>query len=146
MTTRVLLGKKVAIARSAPPTTRVLLGVVLAACTSSSPGPGDGGPDPGGGGPLRITTPPLVDVKLMMDNNLQYQFMATGGTLPYSWRYSPVSESRLPAETSLSSDGVLSGTPCNSFNDGATLSLIFTVTDKAGLEASLSFLLQIECS
>jgi hypothetical protein len=78
--------------------------------------------------------------------NLQYELTATGGTLPYSWRYSPLSASRLPDETTLSSDGVLSGTPCRSLNNDKTdSSLMFAVTDKMNLEASISIDLSIAC-
>ena len=146
MTARRIMSKTGNEAARATRLTRALLGIVLVACSSSGPGPGDGAPGPGGGGPLRITTPPDVRITLPVDNhNLQYQLAATGGTPPYSWRYVPLSEDHLPAETSFSSDGVLSGTPCNSFNDGSPFSLMFAVTDKQNLESSISVLLSIVC-
>jgi hypothetical protein len=146
MTTRAITGEKAASACGAMRASQVLLSVALISCSSSGSGDGGGSNsamNPGGGG-LQITTPVDDTIKLADDSDLKYQLTATGGVSPYAWSYNLQSADRLPAQTSLSSDGVLSGTPCHAF-DHNEFSLIFTVTDKDGLEASISMSLSIVC-
>lgn len=70
-------------------------------------------------GALTITSavPPPAAVQGQAYN---YQFTATGGTTPYTW-----SATSLPAGLSLSSSGLLSGTP----SSAGSFSVTVTVTD-----------------
>ncbi len=87
--------------------------------------PGTGG---GGGNPLSITTTSL----LSGTPGVAYSqtLVATGGTTPYSWSLAPGSGS-LPPGLSLSSLGVISGTP----NTEGTYNFTVRVTDNASATA-----------
>lgn len=60
----------------------------------------------------------------------EFEFDAEGGNSPYIW----TTESTLPEGISLSTEGVLSGTP----RETGTFTLTITVTDKFGIEAELA--------
>ncbi|HSB10863.1 MAG TPA: putative Ig domain-containing protein, partial [Blastocatellia bacterium] len=62
----------------------------------------------GGGGPLTISTSSLPGATL--NSSYNQSLIATGGTLPYSWSL-VAGQGALPAGLSLSSSGVISGTP-----------------------------------
>ena len=105
-----------------------------AANTKGAPNGYSGG---GGGGALAGVSEPDVTTTVdaaMADVVLE----ATGGTPPYSWTTS----STLPAGTSLSTGGVLSGTPTQT----GTFPITATVTDNASATASVSFTLTVKAA
>lgn len=68
---------------------------------------------------------------------------ATGGSgLNYSWTWAPASGSSIPAGLSLSTAGVVSGTPTAS----GTFSIVVTVTDSASNTASATVSLKVEAT
>ena len=70
-------------------------------------------------------------------------FTATGGTgTGYSWSWAPASGSTLPAGLSLSTAGVVSGTP----TAAGTFSLVVTVTDSASNTASTTVTLTVQAT
>ncbi len=100
----------------------ILLTLILVACDKEKSGDGSGG---SGGGTtpatLQITTASLADA----DENQAYSanLQATGGTAPYLWS----TTSSLPTGLTLSSAGLLSGTPTQT----GTFSIDFDLTDSA---------------
>jgi hypothetical protein len=72
---------------------------------------------------------------------------ATGGTnTGYSWTWAAASGSTLPAGLSISTAGVISGTPTNSTTSSVVSSVVVTVTDSVGNTASTTISLTIQAT
>ena len=69
-------------------------------------------------------------------------FMATGGIAPYTWA---IISGTLPAGLSLSSSGIISGTP-TALNAVGTTSITFQVTDTVDATANVSLTINVEYS
>ena len=72
---------------------------------------------------------------------------ATGGSATgYKWTWAAASGSTLPAGLSLSTAGVITGSPTNSTTSSVTSSVVVTVTDSVGNQATLTTSVTIEAS
>lgn len=87
--------------------------------------------------PLTITTTSVASCRVNR-NNCNRTLTASGGTTPYTWSLNAGSEA-LPAGLSLSSDGVISGTPTVIGSKSPT----FRVQDSAGRSATKQLTLTI---
>jgi hypothetical protein len=67
-------------------------------------------------------------------------FLATGGSLPHTWRISPLTESPLPAGLQLTPEGALTGEPTGPAGE---FRIRFEVIDASGLKASKDYTLKI---
>jgi hypothetical protein len=72
---------------------------------------------------------------------------ATGGTgTGYTWSWAAASGSTLPAGLSLSSAGVITGTPVNATTSSVVSNVVITAKDSAGNTGSASFTVTIEAT
>jgi len=85
--------------------------------------------------PLNITTSSLPNGTV--GSPYSQSLTATGGTAPYKWA---ITLGTLPAGLSLSSGGVISGTPTTSCN---SVAITFNVTDNAGVKTTKALSIQI---
>jgi len=84
---------------------------------------------------LGITTSSLPNGTV--GSSYSQSLAATGGTAPYKWA---ITLGTLPAGLSLSSGGVISGTPTTSCN---SVAITFQVTDNAGVKSTKALSIQI---
>ncbi len=72
---------------------------------------------------------------------------ATGGSgSGYQWSWAAASASSLPSGLSLSSVGVITGTPANATNTSVTSNIVVTVTDSASNTATANFSITIDAA